>query len=81
MVAGAVYRPDGLIEPTPAGEIDQVTALLAALATVAVSCAGWALLSVTVAGFTLTAMGGALPLRVTVWTDGDALSVIVIAAM
>ncbi len=81
MVAGAVYRPDGLIEPTPAGEIDHVTALLAALTTVADSCADWLLLRVAIAGFTLTATVGALPLRVMVWTDGDALSVIVIAAV
>jgi hypothetical protein len=38
MIAGAVYRPDVLIEPTPVGLIDQVTALLAALITAAVSC-------------------------------------------
>ena len=81
MVAEAVYRPDGLIEPTPAGEVDHVTALLAALTTVAVSCADWLLLRVVTAGFTLTATVGALPLRVMVWIDGDALSVIVIAAV
>src|ERR1700731_3496588 len=45
MVAGAVYRPDVLIEPTPTGLIDHVTALLAVLATFALSCAVWPLLS------------------------------------
>jgi hypothetical protein len=81
VVVGAVYRPDELIEPTPAGEIDHVTALLVALATVAVSWAGWPLFSVAVAGFTLTEMGGAVPFRVMVCSDGDALSAIVIAAL
>lgn len=81
MVAGAVYRSDVLIEPTPTGLIDHVTALLAVLVTVAVSCAVWPLFSVMVAGLTLTATGGAVPLKVMVRADGDALSVIVMAAM
>jgi hypothetical protein len=86
MVAGAVYRPDGVTEPTPGREIDHVTALLTAFATVAVSCADWPLLNVTLAGPTLTVTGGAatmgeLPLRTMVWTDGEALSVIVIDAV
>ena len=38
-VAGAVYSPDVLIEPSPSGLIDQVTAWLAVLLTLAVSCA------------------------------------------
>jgi len=38
MVAGAVYRPDELIVPVPAGLIVQVTAVLLVLATVAVNC-------------------------------------------
>jgi hypothetical protein len=81
MVAGAVYRPDVPIEPTPPGLIDQVTALLAALITVAVSCAVWPLLRAIVAGLTLTATGGAIPLKRMVCADGDALSVIVTAAV
>lgn len=76
-----MYRPDALIEPTPPGAIDHVTAWLTALATVAVNCAVWGLLSITAAGLMLTTMGGTLPLRVMVWTDGDALSVIWIAAV
>jgi len=81
MVAGAVYRPDVLIDPTPTGLIDQVTALLVVLVTVAVSCAVWPLFSAVVAGLTLTATGGAVPLKTMVCADGDALSVIVMAAV
>jgi hypothetical protein len=81
MVAGAVYTPDALIEPTPAGLIDHVTALLAVLVTVAVSCAVWPMFSAVVAGLTLTATGGAAPLKMMVCADGDALSVIVMAAV
>jgi hypothetical protein len=80
-VAGAAYKPDELIEPIPAGLIDHVTALLAVLVTVAVSCAVWPPLSVMVAGLAFTATGSAVPLRVIVCTDGDALSVIVMAAV
>jgi hypothetical protein len=81
MVAGAVYRPEVLIEPTPTGLLDQVTALLAVLVTVAVSCAVWPLLSAVVAGLTLTATGGAVPLKTMACADGDALSVIVMTAV
>jgi len=81
MVAGAVYRPDVLIEPTPIGLIDHVTAWLAALVTVAVSCVIWPLFSAEVAGLTLTVTGGAVPLKTMVCADGDALSVIVMAAV
>ena len=66
MCAGGVYRPDALIEPTPPGAIDHVTAWFTALATVAVNCADWGLLSIMAAGSMLTAIGGTLPLRVTV---------------
>ena len=38
IVAGAVYNPDELIVPVPAGLIDQVTAVLVVLVTVAVNC-------------------------------------------
>jgi hypothetical protein len=38
MVAGAVYKPDELIVPVPAGLIVQVTAVLLVLVTVAVNC-------------------------------------------
>ena len=58
MVAGAVYRPNMLTEPTPAGLSDHVTALLSVLVTVAVSCAVWPLFSAMVAGLTLTATEG-----------------------
>jgi len=81
MVTGVVYRPDMPIEPTPTGLIDHVTALLAALVTVAVSCAVWPLLIAIVAGLTLAATGGAIPLKRMVCADGDALSVIVTAAV
>jgi len=37
-VAGAVYSPAPLIVPVPAGEIDQVTFVLASPVTVAVNC-------------------------------------------
>ena len=79
MVAGAAYMPDALIDPIPIGLIDHVTDLLAVLVTVAVSCAVWPLSSAVIAGLTLTAMGGAVPLKVTDCVDGDALSVIVMA--
>jgi hypothetical protein len=81
MVVGAVYRPDAPIVPTPTGLTDHVTALFAALVTVAVSCVVWPLLSAEVAGLTLTMTGGAVPFRVMVCADGDALSVIVMAAV
>ena len=38
LVAGAVYRPEGLTVPVPAGEIVQFTAVLLVLVTVTVSC-------------------------------------------
>src|SRR5271170_8098327 len=62
MVAGAVYRPDELIVPAPAGLIDHVTALLAALVTVAVNCAVCAVFSNAVAGVTPTVTEGEVPL-------------------
>ena len=37
-LAGAVYKPEELIVPVPVGLIDQVTAVLVALVTVAVNC-------------------------------------------
>ena len=58
MVAGAVYRPGVLIEPRATGLIVHVTALLAVLVTVAVSCSVWPLFSAVVAGLTLTATEG-----------------------
>src|SRR5450756_1378881 len=59
MIAGAVYRPDAVIEPNPTGLIDHVTPLLAVLVTIGVSCAVWPLFKAIVVGFTLTATGGA----------------------
>ena len=41
IVAGAVYSPDALTVPTPAGLIVQVTAVLLVFVTVAVNCALW----------------------------------------
>jgi hypothetical protein len=38
MLAGAVYRPEELIVPTPAGEIAQVTVELPVFATPAENC-------------------------------------------
>jgi hypothetical protein len=76
-----MYRADPLIVPTPTGPIDHVTALLAVLVTVAVSCVAWPLLSAALAGLTFTMTGGAVPSRVMVCADGDALSVIVMAAV
>lgn len=81
MVVGAVNRPDAPIDPAPTGLIDHVTALLAAFDTVAVSCAVSPPFSDAVAGLTLTAIGGAVPLKLTFCADGDALSVIVMAAV
>jgi len=46
------------MKPTPAGLIDQVTAWLAALITVAVSWVAWPAFSAVVAGLTLSATGG-----------------------
>ncbi len=80
-VAGAVYKPDESIEPAPAGEIDQVTALLTVPLTVAASCVGSPPLRITDAGFTVTATEDALPLRLMVWVDGAALSMIVAVAL
>ena len=54
---GAVYRPEPLMPPTPAGLIDQVTAVLPVLPTVAVNCLGWEAYSVVLAGEMLTEMG------------------------
>ena len=64
----------------------QVTQGFKALVTVAVSCsvplsAVGPLFSAVVAGLTLTAMGGAVPLKMMCCADGDALSVIVMAAV
>ena len=70
-----------LIEPSPAGLIDHVTALLVALVTVAVSCAVWPLFSAAVAGLTLIATGGAVPLKMMVCADWEAFSVIVTDAV
>jgi hypothetical protein len=81
MVAGAAYKPDVLIEPIPTGLIDHITALLAALVTVAVSCAVWPLFSAVVAGLTFTATGGTVPLKIMICADEDALSLIVMAAV
>ena len=58
MVAGAVYRPEELMEPAPAGLIDHVTAVLEALATVAASCAVWPPYRVAADGLTLTTAAG-----------------------
>ncbi len=44
--------------PAPAGPIDHVTALLAALVTVAVNCAVWLPFNTVVAAVTLTATEG-----------------------
>ena len=81
MVAGAVYRPEELIEPAPAGLTDHVTALLEALVTVAVSCAAWAPFNAVVAGVTFTATEGAVPFRAIAGTDGDVLGLIVMTAV
>jgi hypothetical protein len=55
IVAGAVYSPDVLIVPTPAGLIVHVTAVLA-LFVVAVNCCVWPAYSKLVEGETLTVM-------------------------
>lgn len=81
MAVGAVYRPEVLIGPTPTGLIDHVTALLAVLVTVAVSCTVWPLFIAMVAGLTPTATGGAVPLKAMIRVDKDTSSVIVMAAM
>src|SRR5713226_6653458 len=54
MTAGAVYRPFALMEPV-AGEIDQITAVLAAPVTVATNCWVWPGPNETVLGKTATA--------------------------
>ena len=64
IVAGAVYKPDELIEPVPVGLIDQITLGLEALLTVAVSCAVWPLVNIPNVGVTFTATGGAVPVSV-----------------
>jgi hypothetical protein len=53
-----VYSPEELMEPAPAGLIDQVTAVLEALATVAASCVLWPPYKVAVGGVTLTTAAG-----------------------
>ena len=58
MVVGAVYRPEGVMEPAPDGEIDHVAASSAALATVAFNCADWPAFIAMVAGLTLTVAEG-----------------------
>ena len=58
IVAGAVYTPRPLMLPTPAGVIDQRTALLRSLATVAVNVWIWDWPRVAAAGVTLTEIGG-----------------------
>jgi hypothetical protein len=70
MVDGAVYRPHELIVPAPAGIIDHVTVLLAALVTVAVNCAAWLPFNTVVAGVTLTAGDGSSVIAV----DEDAVA-------
>jgi hypothetical protein len=55
--------------------------LLELFVTVAVNCAACPLFSAMVAGLTLTATGGAVPLKMMVCADGDAVVVIVIAAV
>jgi len=52
-VVGAVYSPVELIEPTPAGLMDHVTAVFASF-TVAVNCWVWPAFKELVAGETLT---------------------------
>jgi hypothetical protein len=57
IVAGAVYRPEELIVPTPE-LIDQFTAVLLALLTLAANCCVCALYSVDVEGVTPIDTGG-----------------------
>ncbi len=71
MLAGAVYTPDELIEPTPAGLTVHTTAWLAAWLTVAVSCVVWPPVRTALAGLTLTEAGAAIPLSTIVWAVGD----------
>ena len=58
MFDGAVYRPLALIVPTPAGLIDQVTALLQAPETPATNCCVCPTPSVAARGVRITAAGG-----------------------
>jgi len=57
-VAGAVYRPELLIVPVPAGPIVHVTAVLLLFATVAVNCCVCPPFNVAVAGVMVTVTGG-----------------------
>ena len=54
MLAGAVYRPDELIVPAPAGLTDQFTAVLLAFVTVAEYCCVCPAYKDAVVGDTLT---------------------------
>jgi hypothetical protein len=58
MVAGAVYRPPLLMLPVPAGLMDQVTAVLLVLVTVAENCCVWLAYNAAVAGVRLTVILG-----------------------
>jgi hypothetical protein len=77
MLAGAVYKPDGLMVPTPAGVIVQFTAGLLVLVTPAVNCCVQPPYSVVLSGVTLTDTGG---IRVTV-AESDGLEPVWLVAV
>jgi hypothetical protein len=60
IVAGAVYRPDALSVPVPAGLILQFTDVLLLFATLAVNCCFWPPLSVATVGVKLTETGASV---------------------
>lgn len=73
-LAGAVYKPDALTLPTPAGLMAQVTVVLANPVTVAVNCCVPPWPNVAVVGLIIT--GG---LKVTVATEDFVLSATLVA--
>jgi hypothetical protein len=58
MPAGAAYRPLLLIDPVPAGLIDQVTAVLLVFVTLAENCWVWLPYKLALLGATVTPIGG-----------------------
>jgi hypothetical protein len=78
MLAGAVYRPDALIVPVPAGLIVQVTAVFPVFRTLAVNCCVWLAPMVALGGVTPTDTG---IISVTVAEAACVISVRLVAVM
>lgn len=70
-----------MIDPCPGLDSDHATAFVGAFTKRASNWVVWPLLSVTTLGVRVIEIAGTLPTREMVWTDGDALSLIVTAPL